>query len=96
MARSLRAFIAEGDERRVSTWPSWNSIPRPDEAVIRALNDGASRVVFATVFVTISSHTKAGQDMVKELVWTNTVCQSAFRAIVEFGNTDENVRRSCK
>jgi len=68
MARSLKeAFKAEGDQSTRFYLAFLDSNPRPDEAVIRALNDGANKVVFATVFVTISSHTKAGQDMVREL-----------------------------
>ncbi len=68
MARSLKeVFRAEGDDRTRFYIAFLDSNPRPDEAVIRALNEGASRVIFATVFVTISSHTKAGQDMVKKL-----------------------------
>jgi len=41
--------------------------PRPDEAVIQALNDGASRIVIAEVFVTQSNHTQEGEAMVKAL-----------------------------
>jgi protoheme ferro-lyase len=68
MARSLKeAFRAEGDQTTRFYMAFLDSNPRPDEAVIRALNEGAKKVVFATVFVTISSHTKAGQDMVNEL-----------------------------
>jgi len=44
-----------------------DSNPRPDEAVLRAINNGASRVVLANVFLTISSHTQAGQEMVEDL-----------------------------
>jgi protoheme ferro-lyase len=41
--------------------------PRPDVAVIQALNDGASRIVVAEVFVTQSNHTLEGEAMVKAL-----------------------------
>ncbi|MCU0505546.1 MAG: ferrochelatase [Chloroflexi bacterium] len=68
MAGSLEeAFRAEGDGATRFYMAFLDSNPRPDEAVIRALNEGASEVVLATVFVTVSSHTKAGQDMVEEL-----------------------------
>ena len=68
MAGSLKeAFRAEGDSTTRFYMAFLDSDPRPDEAVIRALNEGANKVAFATVFVTVSSHTKAGQDMVKEL-----------------------------
>ncbi len=68
MARSLKElYKAEGDDSTRFYMAFLDSNPRPDEAVIRAINEGARQVKFATVFVTISSHTKAGQDMVKEL-----------------------------
>jgi protoheme ferro-lyase len=68
MAGSLeRTFRAEGDERTRFYVAFLDSDPRPDEAVIRALNEGARSVTLATVFVTISSHTKAGQSMVEAL-----------------------------
>ena len=68
MAGSLKeAFKAEGDDTTRFYMAFLDSNPRPDESVIRALNEGANKVVFATVFVTISSHTKAGQEMVKDL-----------------------------
>ena len=107
MARSLKeAFRAEGDESTRFYIAFLDSNPRPDEAVIRALNDGASRVVFATVFVTISSHTKAGQDMVKELgldkygvpicfsepLWNSETLQKMFvvRANENLNGTDKS------
>jgi protoheme ferro-lyase len=68
MAGSLKqAYKARGDDTTRFYMAFLDSNPRPDESVIRALNEGANRVMFATVFVTISSHTKAGQDMVQEL-----------------------------
>ncbi len=44
-----------------------DSDPRPDEEVIQALNDGASRIILAQVFLTESSHTQAGQEMMDEV-----------------------------
>lgn len=68
MAGSLEElYRAEGDTTTRFYTAFLDSNPRPDEAVIRAINDGASRVDIATVFVTVSSHTKAGQDQVAEL-----------------------------
>lgn len=64
MAGSLEeAYRAEGDTTTRYYLAFLDSNPRPDEALIRALNDGATEVDFATVFVTVSSHTKAGQDL---------------------------------
>jgi protoheme ferro-lyase len=41
--------------------------PRPDAAAIRALNDGASRIVVAEVFVSISNHTAEGEHQIREI-----------------------------
>ena len=107
MAGSLeQAFRAEGDELTRFYMAFLDSNPRPDEAVIRALNDGARELIFATVFVTISSHTKAGQEMVEELgldqygvptcysepLWNSTTLHSMFvaRADQNLGGTDRS------
>jgi protoheme ferro-lyase len=39
--------------------------PRPDAALIQALNEGASRIVVAEVFVSISNHTAEGEEQVR-------------------------------
>ena len=107
MAHSLKeAFKAEGDDTTRFYMAFLDSNPRPDESVIRALNEGANRVVFATVFVTISSHTKAGQEMVKELdldqygvpicfsepLWNSETLQQMFvsRANENLNGTDKS------
>ena len=41
-----------------------DSNPRPDEMTIRAISDGASRIIILPVFVTESTHTEAGKAMV--------------------------------
>ncbi len=41
-----------------------DSNPRPDEMTIRAINDGASRIVVLPVFITELTHTEAGREMV--------------------------------
>jgi len=41
--------------------------PRPDVAVIQALNEGASKLILAEVFVTQSNHTLEGEEMVEAL-----------------------------
>lgn len=41
--------------------------PRAGAAVIRALNEGASRIIVSEVFVTISSHTAEGEHQIKEM-----------------------------
>jgi sirohydrochlorin ferrochelatase len=44
-----------------------DSNPRPDEMAIRAINDGASRIIILPVFITESTHTVAGQEMVESI-----------------------------
>jgi protoheme ferro-lyase len=39
--------------------------PRPDAAVIKALNDGASHIIACEVFVSISNHTAEGEELIK-------------------------------
>jgi protoheme ferro-lyase len=107
MARSLKeAYKAEGDNSTRFYMAFLDSNPRPDEAIIRALNEGADKVVFATVFVSISSHTKAGQDMVQELdldkygvpicfsepLWNSVTLQDMFvtRANENLNGTDKS------
>ncbi|MFC2082785.1 glycerol-3-phosphate acyltransferase [Candidatus Bipolaricaulota bacterium] len=41
--------------------------PRPDAAVVQALNDGASRIVLSEVFLTVSNHTAEGEHLVDAL-----------------------------
>lgn len=41
--------------------------PRPDAAVIQALNDGASRIILSEVFLTVSNHTAEGEKLVEDL-----------------------------
>jgi len=42
--------------------------PRPDVALIQALNDGASRLIICEVFLTISNHTAEGNEMIQEIL----------------------------
>jgi protoheme ferro-lyase len=68
MAGSLeQRYRDEGDRTTRFYLAFLDSNPRPDAAVIQAINEGASRVDIATVFVTVSSHTKAGQEQVDAL-----------------------------
>jgi sirohydrochlorin ferrochelatase len=41
--------------------------PRPDAAVIQALNEGASRIIVSEVFLTISNHTAEGEELIEAL-----------------------------
>ena len=67
MSRLEEAFRAEGDTTTKFYLSFLDDDPRPDAAVIQALNDGASRIVVSEVFLTISNHTAEGEDLIKEL-----------------------------
>jgi protoheme ferro-lyase len=68
MLRSLEeAFRLEGDETTRFYLSFLDDNPRPDAAVIQALNDGASRIVVAEVFVSVSNHTLEGKNMITAL-----------------------------
>lgn len=68
MLRSLeRSFREEGDTTTRFYISFLDDDPRPDAAVIRALNDGASRIVVAEVFVSVSNHTAEGKALIEEL-----------------------------
>lgn len=41
--------------------------PRPDAAVITAINEGASEIIAAEVFVTISNHTAEGEELIESV-----------------------------
>ena len=68
MLNSLeRAFRAAGDGTTHFYLSFLDDDPRPDAAVIQALNDGTSRIIVSEVFLTISNHTAEGEDLIKEL-----------------------------
>jgi protoheme ferro-lyase len=68
MLKSLeRAFRATGDETTRFYLSFLDDDPRPDAAVIQALNDGASRIIVSEVFLTISNHTAEGEELIREL-----------------------------
>ena len=74
-----------------------DSDPRPDEAAIQALNEGASRLVLLHVFITQSSHTQAGEAMLAAVgpekfgvpvciagpLWDSETLQQGFVSIAE-------------
>ncbi len=68
MAKALeQAFIEDGYDDLKVYLSFLDDEPRPDAAVIRALNDGASEIVAAEVFVTISNHTAEGEDLINSV-----------------------------
>ena len=68
MLRSLeKTYRLEGDSTTRFYLCFLDDEPRPDAAVIEALNDGADTIMVADVFLTISNHTAEGQNLIREL-----------------------------
>ncbi len=68
MLKSLeQAYRAEGDDSTRFYLSFLDDDPRPDAAVIQALNEGASRIVVSEVFLTISNHTAEGKELIEAL-----------------------------
>ena len=67
VARLEEAFRAEGDMTTKFYYSFLDDNPRPDAAVIQALNEGASRIVVSEVFLTISNHTAEGKELIEAL-----------------------------
>ena len=65
--RLEEAFRAEGDMTTKFYYSFLDDNPRPDAAVIQALNEGASRIVVSEVFLTISNHTAEGEELIEAL-----------------------------
>ena len=68
MLKSLeRSFRENGDYTTRFYISFLDDNPRPDAAVIQALNDGASCIVIAEVFVSVSNHTAEGKHLIEEM-----------------------------
>ena len=68
MLRSLEhEFRLQGDETTRFYISFLDDDPRPDAAVIKALNDGASQLIVAEVFVSVSNHTLEGKNLINKL-----------------------------
>jgi len=67
LAQLERSFRAQGDTTTRFYISFLDDNPRPDAAAIQALNDGASRIVVAEVFLSISNHTAEGKHLIDEL-----------------------------
>lgn len=66
--RAVQASLPAGRKERLRFYLAFlDSNPRPDEMAIQAINDGADEIILLPVFITISSHTQAGQEMVAVL-----------------------------
>jgi hypothetical protein len=67
LASLEQAYRAQGDRTTRFYISFLDDHPRPDAAVIRALNEGASRVVVSEVFLTVSNHTAEGKELIEAL-----------------------------
>ena len=66
MLQSLeKAYRQEGDDTIKFYISFLDDNPRPDAAVIQALNDGASHIIVSEVFLTISNHTAEGEELIE-------------------------------
>jgi protoheme ferro-lyase len=65
--RLEEAFRTEGDRTTRFYYSFLDDNPRPDAAVIQALNEGASRIIVSEVFLTISNHTAEGEELIEAL-----------------------------
>ena len=61
------AYRNEGDSSTRFYIAFLDDYPRPDAAVIQALNEGADRIIVSNVFLTISNHTAEGKKIVEQL-----------------------------
>jgi len=67
LAALEQSFRARGDAHTRFYLSFLDDLPLPDAAVIRALNEGASAIVVAEVFVTSSNHTAEGKELIEAL-----------------------------
>jgi sirohydrochlorin ferrochelatase len=68
MLRNLEKAYRDAGDHSTRFYVSFlDDDPRPDAAVIEALNGGASRIIVSEVFLTISNHTAEGKDLIEEL-----------------------------
>jgi sirohydrochlorin ferrochelatase len=68
MLKSLEeAYRHEGDMKTCFYLSFLDDHPRPDAAVIQALNDGASHIIVSEVFLTVSNHTAEGEELIKKV-----------------------------
>jgi protoheme ferro-lyase len=68
MIKALEGEFREAGDHTTRFYLSFlDDNPRPDAAVIQALNDGASRLVVAEVFVSDSNHTLEGKHLIGEV-----------------------------
>lgn len=62
-----REYRIEGDSTTRFYLSFLDASPTAQAATIQALNDGASRIIVSTVFLTVSNHTTEGQNQIRDL-----------------------------
>jgi protoheme ferro-lyase len=68
MVQALEEAFRENGDTETRFYVSFlDDDPRPGAATIQALNDGASKIIVAEVFVSISNHTAEGEEQVEEI-----------------------------
>lgn len=67
MKQLEQEYRAEGDTSTKFYISYLESEPLPDAAVIRALNEGASKIIICNIFISISNHTQEAIDLIKPL-----------------------------
>jgi len=68
MVKSLERALRDAGDTSTKIYLSFlDDDPRPDAAVIQALNEGASKIIVAEVFLTISNHTAEGEELIRDL-----------------------------
>ena len=72
MCRLLEERLREAGHGDVRAYVSFlDDDPRPDAALVQAINDGASRIVVAEVFTTVSNHTAKGKQLIAAVPTTD-------------------------
>jgi sirohydrochlorin ferrochelatase len=107
MLESLEESYRRGGDQTTKFYISFlDDDPRPDAAVIQALNEGASEIIVAEVFLTISNHTAEGKHLIEEVdvekygaeikfsgpMWDSELLRSMFvnRSNENVGDTDKS------
>lgn len=62
-----KEYRTDGDNKTKFYLAFLDDEPRPDAAVIEALNEGASKIIVCEVFVSISNHTAQGEEKIRNL-----------------------------
>jgi protoheme ferro-lyase len=101
-----KEYRDEGDDSTRFYIAFLDDDPRPDAAVITALNEGAGEIVVSEVFVSVSNHTAEGEELIEAVevedfgvsldftgpLWDSATLHSMFvkRANENIGSTDKS------